>query len=729
MRKTLVRGLFVLVFVFLILGCGGVTDNGGNHTDDPNDEIIGSDLLKFNLTGAKAVGTSGINASRGGDDEFALIKILSDGSIEPAMEISEDQWFPAVRFIAKSPISQDLFISFEEDIFISYQKSDQEWGVENCGNFLHVLPDGTYYIICINENGNMGNVMNETWYGDDDFKPVVFDSAGNAYFIKHSFLNGKQITVLCKYDVASHSTTDLTVAIPGYSYESIQITSDGAYLFVKGCYSGSSASSDFFRMYPISNMDTPMNIAYSSNNTTWVKGYKIDPESRFLIMNGNNIRGITGILKAGNFSAQKLTYTAIYSSENEEFEPVFRVSEDSQNNQIYKGLFDKYELNSLHAVITDGTKIGYCDVSSFLEDEQARNSSSLTVDFGSGGSLYKIGSEVWFAQSLEDPDAGTDNTAASYTGFAETGGDLLLMRKCFVEQTYEYFPVPDSLMPCIEENLNTLHWNTDALYLWNEHWYMNQDASTGELDAAAIDEYVGQFFTEDAEFVFNGERGNEAYVEALAWEPFLQQEICGEDLIHPEYLLTTYFKITGTDEAVSTLNGFKEENDLPWLNFETVENMFFDEEGGLWGVLKYWDSNVYKPVPVKLLNSAGERQLQAINIFAGNEYFPVGFVMEGEYMYFRNAMREDGIESGNHQILRFPINFTGIPDSSIVEDVLVNVPNNGHFEILDYSIGGGFVYFTGVTLSGAIVGGKVDLETLSFTPFSESYRLTNIEVY
>ena len=56
------------------------------------------------------------------------------------------------------------------------------------------------------------------------------------------------------------------------------------------------------------------------------------------------------------------------------------------------------------------------------------------------------------------------------------------------------------------------------------------------------------------------------------------------------------------------------------------------------------------------------------------------------------------------------------------------MPDNGDFEIVDFSVGGGFLYFTGVQ-GTSLVGGKANLDTMEYTEFDKSYRLSNIEVY
>ncbi len=109
----------------------------------------------------------------------------------------------------------------------------------------------------------------------------------------------------------------------------------------------------------------------------------------------------------------------------------------------------------------------------------------------------------------------------------------------------------------------------------------------------------------------------------------------------------------------------------------------------------------------------------------GDDYKPVGYVLEGMMMYFRNAVLDrEGWETGQHKLYRIDIsNLDSKP-----EDVFVHVPGNGEFEIADFSLGGGYLYFTGIK-GLSLVAGRINLDTLDYEPFDTTYRLSNIQVY
>jgi len=62
-------------------------------------------------------------------------------------------------------------------------------------------------------------------------------------------------------------------------------------------------------------------------------------------------------------------------------------------------------------------------------------------------------------------------------------------------------------------------------------------------------------------------------------------------------------------------------------------------------------------------------------------------------------------------------------------DVLTELgASNGRIEIVDFSIGEGFLYFTAVE-GIQLIGGKISTTTLEYTPFDSDYVISNIEVY
>ena len=357
-------------------------------------------------------------------------------------------------------------------------------------------------------------------------------------------------------------------------------------------------------MYPLDDLNNPVNIFYSSSGDTWVRGFKISPDGSYVILNGYNIRKMNGILKVDITSNSELVYNKIYDSNSNYYYPIYGDTDWGKN-----GLFS--------------------------------------------------------------------------------------------------------------ENNET--------YSWNEHWYTNQDKTTGTLDYNAIINDISSFYTTSVDFFYNGKRGEEALVNIFGNTDLYDDynDIFGNNNDY-YYFFKQYIKNSDKTDA-KTIEEFKTENSIEWLDFQNVGNLFFDKDGALWGVLggSSWSWTNEPPMPVKLLNDNGERDLEIVNAFSTGNYNPVGFIMNGNNMFFRDAVTDSfGEETGYHKLYNFDVtDSTPIPD-----DLLVNVPGNGHIEIVDFSIGGDYLYVTGVN-GLTLVGGKINTTTKEYTPFDSTYRLSNIEVY
>ncbi|MFP4385544.1 MAG: hypothetical protein ACLFSE_15980, partial [Spirochaetia bacterium] len=226
-----------------------------------------------------------------------------------------------------------------------------------------------------------------------------------------------------------------------------------------------------------------------------------------------------------------------------------------------------------------------------------------------------------------------------------------------------------------------------------------------------------------------------AFVQALAAQPYIPEEVwnapsSGYSISDPWHFLKEHV-VEAADITVpaTTFKDFRDENNLGWLDFQNIGNMFFDQQGQLWGVLAGgWWGGAGDPKPIRLLNSEGNRDLDVVDAFSGSDYKPAGFLMKSNHLYFRDAQVDiDGYEIGYHKILRYDIT----DPRTIMDDCLQNVPNNGFMEILDFSVDStnSFLYFTAVSGIDLVIG-KVDMVNgFAYTPFDSNLWLSNIEVY
>ena len=739
----------LVVAVFALTGCKlfGPGDDGGDNGGDGTTPVATD--LTFDLTGAKALaaGESSARKGSGAEDTFALVKILDDGSVEPVLDTtSGDFWFPEVMFIAKSPVAgkKDLYVALNGTFWTpGYDDPETgEWVDDKpVGSFMHIKEDGS--VVWIDE-GKEGQVQNNTWWGVDDYKPIDFDTLGNVYYVYKTWGSNGDVNVLYSYDPGEETATALTGEIEGFHYEQFQVDPSGGRLFVRGRYESSSTQAQFFYMYPVLDMAHPVSVYYSSRDNMWVRGFEISPSGEYVVLNGWNIRGMSGLIKAAiSYDNTTITYTPLYASDTSSgdtdwFNPEYQEWVDWDGNRVRTGLFDRWVGHNYYVAMTTGIKVVYIGLEtggySFWDHPDAAYHSQL-YDWDNNEYTFTLGSDMWFSTNPDQPSATSDATSWNELNNTTHDGVFKLRRQIRNEETdqneYQVVDAPQAVIDHFADPAN----RGIAVFLWNEHWHKDTDAGPA-LDAQAILDYLGTYYIQDIDFSYGGATTaiDGSFANALAAEPFTEEQIFGTSG-DPWYFLKQHVVKAGTTDPATTFKEFRTDHNLPWLNFSDIGNLFFDDNGQLWGVLvSGWNSSV-KPMPIKLLDASGDRDLQVVDAFATGDYNPVGFTVKGSHLYFRNGLLDaGGGESPYQQMLRF--DFTQATDSITADDVqncLANVDSNDTLQILDFSIDDEdtWLYFTALQGLTTVVGGKVRLDdgSFTFTPFDSELRLQNIQVY
>lgn len=741
--RYLTKAGIAIVSVVVLSSCMNLF-GGGDSSDDDSRPAEGnpSDTLQFDLSNAAAVGAAEMNVSANNltgsslmegssssESAFGLVKVLDDGSIEMAMDAPEDVWLPDVQFIAIAPEDDNdaIYTSFDGEINLGWDdEADEEIRI---GGFLHIEPDGTYYEIMDGE----GRVKDYSWSGNDEFKPVAFDDAGNVYFVWESWSGGDTIEVLYQYDPNEQSTTALTAQLSGYHYESFRVSPDGSRLFVRGTRDSQSGGSEasFFRMYPTSDMENPKTIYYSSSSDVWVRGYIVSPDGDEVLMNGNNIRGNNGIMRAEIVSNTEIDYDPIFDASDDWFDPQYHEwYSEWEDRTYYDGFFDRISEWGSYALMTDGTNFQYLRFSDAVDDHY--NSVVATKDMLGGDTSYDFEyRDLSFATDLDDATQGEpvedvidndakDTTNPVYDNF-DPDGDFAADDIIFGYEESEWVDGHSEYSFELIENSVAIELAKDdgpsELYTWNDHW--SDESDTDSLDVERIRRYLDGFFATDFQFEYEGSVGNAAWDAFFADEPYEKPALYGSPERN-DHILETYFG------QAQTIRDFKEQEDLQWLDFGNIGSLFYDRDGYLWGVAggNWGSSNGLRPI--RLLDADGKKSLRTVSSLSTDEYQPVGFAVEGNELYFRDAVLDsDGFEIGYHRMYRVDLDNPDAPP----EDVLTGLGDaNGQIEIVDFSIGNGFLYFTAVD-GIELIGGKIDTQTMEYTEFDSDYVIQNIEVY
>lgn len=276
---------------------GGTTAGGGTSGTHITSQVIKSGL-KFDFSNAKAIAAvdkenSGRAAysinSRAATpdssvDDSPLLKILEDGKFESALTLADNANLANIKEIYKSPLegSNDIFIVFDG----TSSFYDEQVTVDENGN---TISSNSVYktlgqLVCIHEDNTIADILKiegstnpyDTWQNYlslETDKGVMFDAAGNLYYMARKWNSSGDMSVVYKFDPKTNEITELTASVSGTNYSSFKITKDGKIIFVQGSRYSSGSSAAFLRAIPVDNPNNFSNIYYSSEGSelhSWV---------------------------------------------------------------------------------------------------------------------------------------------------------------------------------------------------------------------------------------------------------------------------------------------------------------------------------------------------------------------------------------------------------------------------------------------------------------------------
>jgi hypothetical protein len=218
----------ILIFALVFTSCsngstGGGGSGGGGNGGGNTGGNTGGTVVRFNLTGAKAIAAvqgglengRAVNGSGNG-----LFKLLENDSFESI--VSGNYEIPDIQFLARSPVEG------KKDIYISFLN---RWRTDNgtVGSFIHVKEDGS--VVNILEGWDSIEIAYLWNIVGQDTSPVAFDQYGNMYFRVRGSNNSNSIY---KYNPVTGKKEQLVPAVSNIWYGKIVVSSDGSYLIVEG---------------------------------------------------------------------------------------------------------------------------------------------------------------------------------------------------------------------------------------------------------------------------------------------------------------------------------------------------------------------------------------------------------------------------------------------------------------------------------------------------------------
>lgn len=316
---TVIRGVFAGVLVLALAGCGALPFMASMM--DPGDSTgMGASNLSFDLTGAKALaGTAGSTRSLTGarsisvEDEAALVKILDDGSVANAIDFGDDsEWAPEISF---------MYVGEDGSVYVGFQDSYRYWfdNQEYEVQLVRIRPDSSDYEVIwplagteTNDTGYI-DTWGAEWMNQD---PMIVGPDGKLYFKVTNWANSTQSDHIYRYDPSTDNAVAERVTPERATLTINQFAIDSRkHLFVQS--QGWDGDASYLRFYTEGVIGF-QNIYYASNNDMWVRGFETAPDGSYIVMNGENIRGMRGIIRA-NLDEAEIEYELLYGSTNSDW--------------------------------------------------------------------------------------------------------------------------------------------------------------------------------------------------------------------------------------------------------------------------------------------------------------------------------------------------------------------------------------------------------------------------
>ena len=281
-----IKWLSLLIAVSLVGSLGFVSCHHDSDEEEEEEVIQNEEedttvTVSFNIANAKLLASSNSSltsryARAAGDNYSSLLKVLTDGSVIPAMEVEgefdEGETNGKIKGIIKSPKTEHVYL------WNNYPVYAKGWNQKVFDSLVCIRSDGTYKNILTQKT----QFRDEDILLMDDASWITFDDSGNAYFMARD--PGFYDVFIYKYDPTTDSRTLLMSEISEYEgkkceykMENIMVSKDGKYVYVGLRYDSCAANdlSNFdnhveysVKVIPINNLNDAVEIR--ALNLSWV---------------------------------------------------------------------------------------------------------------------------------------------------------------------------------------------------------------------------------------------------------------------------------------------------------------------------------------------------------------------------------------------------------------------------------------------------------------------------
>lgn len=206
-----------------------------------------------------------------------------------------------------------------------------------------------------------------------------------------------------------------------------------------------------------------------------------------------------------------------------------------------------------------------------------------------------------------------------------------------------------------------------------------------------------------------------------------EEAITALDFDNIQLLFEKYFGTDGFGNNQFLIDAFGlSENDLN-LSIKYSSQLNGASDGSIWGITLGGActdlTNMFKNSFIRLYDKDGKPSVYAPPALKDGAFLPIKLQMGEGYIYFNCLLSES---SEYHTIKRM-----SLTDTETLIDVFVNVPDNTTIKILDYSISGDTLYFSGIKAGTTAISGKIDLtgQAFTYTEVAEGFKINKILAY
>ena len=772
-KKLLLLFGMLISFIFSCISCEN--SNTKDPIDDEKTEApVVQKPLSFDMSSLKglalATNTSAHRSiARYSETNETLLKITEDGEIQKFLSIPENMSLASIDYITKSPNenSKEIYIVFNGE---SYWYEEIEKTDENGWTYTESIQHRLGNLICVFEDGNYIDLLQS----GESLDEIKFDEQGNMYYLVKDYHSVSSQDMIYKFDPKTKNTTRLVAAISNTSYSEFYVSKKGDWLFVKGERWDNGNYSYYLNAIPVSSPDNAATIWYSGNNgytdIKWI--YNENSRDVYYIVDYKLCRIP---YKNGTYNIENVETVAERKIYNFDGYQIAESLLEWVNGTTYKitGRAEGYDIEQdktryFYFIDSLTNEINYQEIVNYMF-AKLRNYLQTTGEYIE--SEEHTDGRYWqpinFRNQYEirfDAFANIDGFEKLATETKENGiplsdenlfkviiekGLLQLLGKAIHSERYS------------EKNIyNTYNNNffADILYVKNtnqkidpELFYKDESGFTHNVGVSwsnetsysydyimgflSTDSYSGRYWKEDY-LLETGTVDAEKVLSKFA--ELVEQEKIDFSLesFKDDATYSTLYTDKNNEEAIIFLSESTDRLDklhtvlissctdffqktcfIPDTNKSAIETTTIDwyylndlilSDKALYAI----ESSANKIV--QLTDNDGKAVLEYVNFDYDNPVkFTSTLVHENKFYIKNSILSSAGLETGKHNILCFN------PETTTIEEMLWDMPNNSDYEIVSYTINGGNLYCCFVKGTEVIIG-EIDLQTRNYNKFATS---------